>query len=74
MIKVYSRKACHLCQRLKQILDNKQIQYITVDLDLQPDEATKLREMGIRELPQMWDGVEYIGGFNTSLRYIEEQV
>ena len=71
---VYSKGSCSYCDRAKQLLTHKGIEFTEVRVDLDP---SKLQEMlencdGRRTLPQILINGKGIGGFNE-LWVLEQQ-
>lgn len=63
-ILIYSTSYCPFCDRAKNLLDNKGIQYKVINLTSDPFELTKLKERtGMKTVPQIFIGDEFIGGF-----------
>ena len=63
-IRIYSTSYCPYCDRAKELLGRKGIEYQEIDLTSSPDEFTKLKERtGMRTVPQIFIGDELIGGF-----------
>lgn len=65
MVIVYSKALCPYCDRAKQLLEHKGIEYQEIRVDLDPP---KLQEMlaiseGRRTLPQIFIDGQGIGGF-----------
>ena len=63
-IKIYSTMYCPFCDRAKDLLDNRGIDYLSIDLTSSPDELEQLKERtGMRTVPQIFIDDEFIGGF-----------
>ena len=52
MLKLYTASWCKSCTALKQVLDNNEIEYIKVDIDLEPDEP---RNLNIKAIPTLYN-------------------
>ena len=71
-IRIYSTAHCPFCDRAKNLLDRKNIEYEVVDLTSDPEELKKLKERtGMRTVPQIFIDNELIGGFQE-LSTLEE--
>lgn len=60
---VYSRPQCHFCQKLKAFLDSKELAYVDVDLQAEPDRQVEMESKtnGIGSVPQLFVGEQHIG-------------
>lgn len=64
MVTVYSKNNCPFCDRAKQLLENKGVQYTEVNIENDPDSRQMLLDKGLRSVPQIFHGYELIeGGF-----------
>lgn len=50
-IVVYSRTNCSQCRATKMLLNSNEVEFEEINLDEQPEAATKLKEMGMQSLP-----------------------
>ena len=67
-IKVYSTKICPYCVKVKNFLTEKNIPFQDIDLSDSPDELVALKEKtGLRTVPQVFFGEEFIGGCDDVL-------
>jgi len=63
-IKVYTWTVCPYCDRAKNLLTQKGLEYTEINLDGKNDELKSLRQKtGYRSIPQIFIGEEFIGGF-----------
>lgn len=64
-IKVYTTQACPYCVRAKQLLDQKNVTYDEIRVDLDPQQRVEMMEKSRRRtVPQIWIGERHIGGFD----------
>ena len=71
-IRIYSTSHCPYCDRAKNLLDRKNIEYQVIDLTSNPDELSQLKERtGMKTVPQIFFDNELIGGFQE-LSALEE--
>ena len=63
MYKIYTQKYCGYCVAAKNLLDKKGEQYEEIHLEDNPDAKNKLKQDGLRTVPQIWLDEEYIGGY-----------
>lgn len=60
---IYSSRWCPFCVRALALLDSKQVEYTEIDVDQNPQERVKMREMaGKNSVPQIWIGEHHVGG------------
>ena len=65
MITVYSKNNCPYCARAKQLLENKNVPYVEVNIEYDQDARQMLVDQGLRSVPQIFYGYELIpGGFD----------
>lgn len=71
---VYSKAYCSYCERAKQLLTHKGIEYTEYRVDLEPDHfaAMLAKSEGRRTLPQIFINDQAIGGFDE-LWALEQQ-
>ena len=65
-IEMYSTNTCPSCQRVKQLFQNKGVEFIEYKVDEDPDKfkEMKLRTDGARTVPQVFINDELVGGFD----------
>tara|TARA_B100000214_G_scaffold316032_1_gene249452 strand:+ start:738 stop:956 length:219 start_codon:yes stop_codon:yes gene_type:complete len=63
MYKIYTQNNCGYCVAAKNLLDKKGEQYEEIHLEDNPDAKNKLKQDGLRTVPQIWLDEEYIGGY-----------
>ena len=63
MYKIYTKNNCGYCVAAKRLLDIKGEQYEEIHLEDNPDAKNKLKQNGLRTVPQIWLDEEYIGGY-----------
>ena len=63
MYKIYTQNNCGYCVAAKRLLDIKGEQYEEIHLEDNPDAKNKLKQNGLRTVPQIWLDEEYIGGY-----------
>ena len=62
MLTVYSKSNCPFCDRAKVLLENKGIEYKTISVEEDPDARQHLLDMGLRSVPQIFNGDTLIQG------------
>jgi glutaredoxin len=62
MLTVYSKSNCPFCDRAKVLLENKGIAYTTISVEEDPDARQHLLDMGLRSVPQIFNGTTLIQG------------
>ncbi len=65
-VRVFSAEWCGFCRMVKQYLDGKKVDYVEVNIEEQPDQATWLRETtGQAGIPIIFFGdEEFVVGFD----------
>ena len=63
MYKIYTQNNCGYCVAAKRLLDKKGEEYEEIHLENNPDAKNKLKQDGLRTVPQIWLDEEYIGGY-----------
>lgn len=64
MITVYSKNNCPFCDRVKALLESKDIPFKVIKMEDEPTARDFLMEQGLRSVPQIFkDGVLLPGGF-----------
>lgn len=61
---VYTKTHCPFCDRVKELLDRRGVQYTAVCVDNNADALEFLQDQGLRSVPQVFDGTTLLpGGF-----------
>lgn len=65
-VEIYSKAMCPYCDRAKQLLSAKSVDYTEIRVDLHPDqfETMMQRANGRRTFPQIFINEKPIGGFD----------
>lgn len=65
-VKIYTTDYCYFCDRAKDLLKKKGVDYEEIDVSADHEMRMKLVEMtgGRRTVPQIWIGETYVGGFD----------
>ena len=60
---IYSSRWCPFCMRALTLLNSKEVAFTEIDVDKNPQERVKMREMaGRNSVPQIWIGDHHVGG------------
>lgn len=60
---IYSSRSCPFCLRALSLLNGKNVAYTEIDVDKNPQERVKMRELaGKNSVPQIWIGDYHVGG------------
>ncbi|CED71657.1 glutaredoxin domain-containing protein [Aliivibrio wodanis] len=76
---VFSKTVCPFCVKAKTILDDKNIEYkvLTLDVDLNKDEMVALIQekegIVVNTVPQIYLDGKYIGGHDDLVAFFERQ-
>jgi glutaredoxin 3 len=62
MLTVYSKSHCPFCDRAKSLLESKGVEYTTVSVEEDPDARQHLLDLGLRSVPQIFNGTTLIQG------------
>jgi glutaredoxin 3 len=62
MLTVYSKSNCPFCDRAKSLLESKGIEYKTVSIEEDQDARQHLMDLGLRSVPQIFNGTALIPG------------
>ena len=73
MIKVYSKNACPFCDRAKQLLESRGVQYEEINVSEDIDARNFLVEQGLRSVPQIFNGETLIPGGYQGLSGLSEE-
>ncbi|MFO7156163.1 MAG: glutaredoxin 3 [Pseudomonadota bacterium] len=65
-VKIYTTRICYYCDRAKDLLRKKNVEFEEIDVSDDPEMRAKLVEMtgGRRTVPQIWIGERHVGGFD----------
>lgn len=62
---IYSKPSCPYCERAKQLLSQKKVQFEEIRVDLDPNVREKMIEItGRQTVPQIFIGEHHVGGFD----------
>lgn len=70
MYTIYGKPECPWCDRAKDLLEPHEYSYVDVSKDQEAKEV--LIEMGVRTVPQVFDGDNHVGGFEDFKKHLEE--
>lgn len=73
MITVYSKDNCPFCDRAKQLLSNRGVEYTEINVSQNPEAREFLIEQGLRSVPQIYRGTTLIQGGYQGLAGLSEQ-
>jgi glutaredoxin-like protein NrdH len=76
MLTVYSKPACPFCNKAKNLLETKGIEFEVVDISKDSDSRDFLVESGYRTVPQIFKGSELFveGGFHGLSKLTDEDI
>ena len=63
MFTIYTQDRCNFCIRAKMLLDSKGEPYEDININENQDAKEKLKELGLKTVPQIWLKEEHIGGY-----------
>ena len=64
-VKMYTTRFCPYCVRARSLLANKNVEFIDVAVDSEPDLRREMVELSGRyTVPQIWIGSKHIGGYD----------
>lgn len=72
MITVYSKNQCPFCDRAKQLLTSRGVEYSEVNVSENPEAREYLLEQGLRSVPQIYRGTTLIPGGYQGLAGLSE--
>ena len=71
---IYSKNVCMFCNRAKELLTDKGYKYKERNIsDPEIRQELLTRVPDAKTVPQIYIGLEYIGGFNELEKYFEER-
>ena len=73
MITVYSKPNCPFCDRAKQLLESRGVEYQVIDVTEQPEAREYLLEQGLRSVPQIYRGTTLLQGGYQGLAGLSEE-
>ena len=63
-VKVFGKQDCVFCDKAKTLLDNRNVPYDYIDVELDIEGRNALLDMGLRSVPQIFrDGIHIPGGY-----------
>lgn len=69
-VTIYSKGYCPYCKAAKRILQTKGIEYVEIDVELNPEKMTEMLSRSRRRtVPQIFFGEQHIGGHDDLVRY-----
>lgn len=69
-VTVYSKGYCPYCKAAKRILKAKGIEYVEIDVEVNPEKMTEMLSRSRRRtVPQIFFGEQHIGGHDDLVRY-----
>jgi glutaredoxin 3 len=64
-VKMYTTRFCPYCVRARSLLANKNVKFIDIAVDSEPDLRREMAELSGRyTVPQIWIGSKHIGGYD----------
>ena len=73
MITVYSKNECPFCERAKQLLESRDVEYQVIDVQEDSNAREYLLEQGLRSVPQIYRGTTLIPGGYQGLAGMSEE-
>lgn len=73
MITVYSKPQCPFCDRAKQLLESRGVEYTVIDVSANPEAREYLVDQGLRSVPQIYRGTTLIPGGYQGLAGLSEE-
>tara|TARA_B000000532_G_scaffold205429_1_gene173074 strand:- start:9027 stop:9260 length:234 start_codon:yes stop_codon:yes gene_type:complete len=73
MIVVYGRPGCNYCEDSKLVLDEAKIPYNYIDVWKDDEAKAKIKNAGLKTVPQIYDDTKHIGGFNELMIWLNEK-
>jgi len=69
-VTIYSKGYCPYCKAAKRILQAKGIEYVEIDVEVNPEKMTEMLSRSRRRtVPQIFYGEQHIGGHDDLVRY-----
>lgn len=67
MITVYTKNDCVQCKMTKNLLKNKNIKYMEINVEDNDSVRNRLKEQGIKQMPAVFEGSNFLfSGFQPS--------
>lgn len=66
---VYGRDNCPYCVKAKQLLEQKKVWWVYVDLAKNPEIRERMIKRGHKTVPVIYNGYEFIGGYTELEEY-----
>ena len=63
MFTIYTQDRCNFCVRAKMLLDSKGEPYEEININENQVAKEKLKELGLKTVPQIWLKEVHIGGY-----------
>lgn len=63
MFTIYTQPRCNFCVRAKALLDSKGETFEEIDITENKQAKEKIKNLGLRTVPQIWLHDEHIGGY-----------
>jgi glutaredoxin len=73
MITVYSKNECSFCDRAKQLLESRGVEYKEINVSEHPEAREYLLEQGLRSVPQIYRGTTLIPGGYQGIAGLSEE-
>ena len=70
MIKLYGATWCGYCREAERVLLEHGLSFEKVDIEQAPEERTKLKEMGLKTIPQIWIDEKHVGGYTELVSHL----
>ena len=69
-VTIYSKGYCPYCKAAKRILQTKGIEYVEIDVEVNPEKMTEMLSRSRRRtVPQIFFGEQHIGGHDDLVRH-----
>ncbi|AMO56434.1 glutaredoxin [Endozoicomonas montiporae] len=74
---VFGRPGCGFCVRAKQVLEDRQLPFLYVDIHaegISKDDLEKTVGKPVETVPQIFHGQRYIGGYTELEAYLKDEL
>jgi glutaredoxin 1 len=61
---IFGRSDCRFCEKAQDLLVDKELPFVYWDVREEESMATLLDDMGLKTVPQVWCGPNYIGNYD----------
>ncbi|MEM1156162.1 MAG: glutaredoxin 3 [Pseudomonadota bacterium] len=62
---MYTTRFCPYCMEARSLLDSKQVEYVDIAVDADPEMRREMMERsGRHTVPQIWIGEQHVGGYD----------